>query len=114
MALDQPFPDLDELLAAIGMAGQRLGGINASEGAAGNISLLIGWPLEVRRRFPVSEPLKRNIGTKIKQRRCEIAMFNAEERRAPISLLARKYWTYKISGNRRYTILYASNLELHP
>ena len=56
MALDQPFPDVDELLATIGAAGQRLGGLNASEGAAGNISLYIGWPLEVRRRFPVSEP----------------------------------------------------------
>ncbi len=55
MALDQPFPDLDELLATIGAAGQRLGGLNASEGAAGNISMYIGWPLEVRRRFPMSE-----------------------------------------------------------
>ncbi|HEX6288360.1 MAG TPA: class II aldolase/adducin family protein [Herpetosiphonaceae bacterium] len=53
MALDQPFPDLDELLTTIGTAGQRLSGINASEGAAGNISMVIGWPLEVRRRFPV-------------------------------------------------------------
>jgi rhamnulose-1-phosphate aldolase len=56
MTLDQPFPDLDELLATIGVAGQRLSGINASEGGAGNISLVIGWPLEVRRRFPLSEP----------------------------------------------------------
>lgn len=56
MALDQPFPDLDELLATIGAAGQRLGSIDASEGAAGNISMVIGWPLEVRRRFPHSEP----------------------------------------------------------
>jgi len=52
MALDQPYPELDELLVAIGEAGQRLGGIAASEGAAGNISVCIGWPLEVRRRFP--------------------------------------------------------------
>lgn len=58
MALDQPFPDLDELLATIGAAGQRLGGIDASEGAAGNISLVIGWPIEVRRRFPLSEPFE--------------------------------------------------------
>lgn len=58
MALDQPFPDLEELLTTIGAAGQRLGGINASEGAAGNISMLIGWPLEVRRRFPLSEPFE--------------------------------------------------------
>ncbi len=37
MALDQQFPDLDELLATIGAAGQRLGGIDASEGAADRI-----------------------------------------------------------------------------
>ncbi len=32
MALDQPFPDLDELLARIGAAAQRLEGIDASDG----------------------------------------------------------------------------------
>jgi rhamnulose-1-phosphate aldolase len=58
MALDQPFPDLDELLASIGAAGQRIGGMNASEGAAGNISMCIGWPLEVRRRFPIGAPFE--------------------------------------------------------
>lgn len=52
MALDQPYPSLDELLATIGEAGQRVSGIEASEGAAGNISIFIGWPIEVRRRFP--------------------------------------------------------------
>jgi rhamnulose-1-phosphate aldolase len=56
MALEQPYPDLDELLAGIGEAGKRVSGINASEGAAGNISLYVGWPLEVRRRFPLGEP----------------------------------------------------------
>ncbi len=55
MALDEPYPDLDELLVSIGEAGQRLSSIQASEGAAGNISLYIGWPLEVRRRFPLVE-----------------------------------------------------------
>lgn len=57
MALDQPFPDLDELLSTIGVAGQRLGSINASEGGAGNISIYIGWPMEVRRRFPLVEDI---------------------------------------------------------
>jgi rhamnulose-1-phosphate aldolase len=57
MALPEPYPDLDELLTGIGDAGQRLSHIEASEGAAGNISLFIGWPLEVRRRFPLVEPL---------------------------------------------------------
>jgi rhamnulose-1-phosphate aldolase len=57
MALDEPYPDLDELLATIGEAGLRLSGLQASEGAAGNISLYIGWPMEVRRRFPLTEQL---------------------------------------------------------
>src|SRR4051812_19374323 len=57
MSLPEPYPDLDELLVSIGEAGARLSGIAASEGAAGNISLYIGWALEVRRPFPLSEPL---------------------------------------------------------
>jgi rhamnulose-1-phosphate aldolase len=58
MALEPPFPELDEFLAAIGAAGQRVSEIAASEGAAGNISICIGWPIEVRRRFPLSEPFE--------------------------------------------------------
>jgi rhamnulose-1-phosphate aldolase len=57
MGLDEPFPDLDELLASIGVAGQRISAIDASEGAAGNISMYLGWPIEVRRRFPLVEPV---------------------------------------------------------
>jgi rhamnulose-1-phosphate aldolase len=57
MSLPEPYPELEEILGAIGEAGQRLSHIEASEGAAGNISAVIGWPLEVRRRFPVAEPL---------------------------------------------------------
>jgi rhamnulose-1-phosphate aldolase len=56
MALDQPYPSLDELLETIGEAGIRVSSIEASEGAAGNISMFIGWPLEMRRRFPMAEP----------------------------------------------------------
>lgn len=58
MSLPEPYPDLDELLATIGEAGQRLSGIEASEGAAGNISMYVGWPVEVRRRFPLSETIE--------------------------------------------------------
>lgn len=58
MTLDMPYPDLDELLTTIGEAGQRVSGIDASEGAAGNISVYIGWSIEVRRRFPLSEPIR--------------------------------------------------------
>jgi rhamnulose-1-phosphate aldolase len=57
MALDQPYPDLDEFLLGMGEAGRRVSDIDAGEGAAGNISLCIGWPLEVRRRFPNVQPL---------------------------------------------------------
>ena len=41
MALEAPYPELDEFLSALG--------------AAGNISICIGWPIEVRRRFPLAE-----------------------------------------------------------
>ena len=58
MALSAPYPELDEFLSAIGAAGQRVSEIAASEGAAGNISICIGWPIEVRRRFPLSEPIE--------------------------------------------------------
>jgi rhamnulose-1-phosphate aldolase len=57
MSLPEPYPDLDEFLVAIGEAGQRLAAIEASEGAAGNMSLYIGWPIEVRRIFPLGEPI---------------------------------------------------------
>jgi rhamnulose-1-phosphate aldolase len=57
MSLPEPYPDLDEFLVAIGEAGQRLAAIEASEGAAGNMSLYIGWPIEVRRVFPLVEAM---------------------------------------------------------
>ena len=57
MALKEPFPELDEILASIGEGGKRLATIDAAEGAAGNISVCIGWPIEVRRRFPVAEEI---------------------------------------------------------
>lgn len=57
MSLPAPYPELDEFLVAIGEAGHRVSSINASEGAAGNISIYIGWEMEVRRRFPLAEPL---------------------------------------------------------
>ncbi len=55
MSLPEPYPELEEILASIGEAGQRLSGIEASEGAAGNISVYIGWTVDVRRRFPLGE-----------------------------------------------------------
>ena len=57
MALEAPYPELDEYLAWIGEAGWRLSEIEASEGAAGNISVCFGWPIEIRRKFPQTEEL---------------------------------------------------------
>jgi rhamnulose-1-phosphate aldolase len=57
MPLETPYPELEELLTAIGEAGHRLSEIDAAEGAAGNISVYLGWPVEPRRRFPVARTL---------------------------------------------------------
>ena len=58
MALTEPFPDLDEILDSIGAGGSHVAAIEASEGAAGNISVYVGWPIEVRRRFPIVEDIE--------------------------------------------------------
>ena len=57
MPVREPFPELNEILASIGEAGGRIAAIGASEGGAGNISVCIGWPIEVRRQFPVTEEI---------------------------------------------------------
>ena len=58
MPVAAPFPELDEYLAWIGEAGWRISEIEASEGAAGNISICIGWPMEVQHMFPRVETLE--------------------------------------------------------
>lgn len=55
--LEAPYPELDDLLEMMGEAGQRLSEIEASEGAAGNISVCVRWPVEPRRRFPQVETI---------------------------------------------------------
>jgi rhamnulose-1-phosphate aldolase len=57
VAIKEPFPELEEILGSIGEGGQRIATIDAAEGAAGNISVCIGWPIEIRRRFPVAEEI---------------------------------------------------------
>ena len=57
MTIEAPFPELDEYLIWMGEAGWRISEIEASEGSAGNISVCIGWPVEIRRKFPLSETL---------------------------------------------------------
>jgi rhamnulose-1-phosphate aldolase len=56
--IESPYPEFEELLTQIGEAGQRLSDINACEGAAGNISVFIGWNIEPRRRFPLVETIQ--------------------------------------------------------
>jgi rhamnulose-1-phosphate aldolase len=58
MALDQPYPSLDEFLQLMGEAGERLSQINASEGAAGNLSIFMGWQIDPRRTFPLVEEIR--------------------------------------------------------
>ncbi len=58
MPLDAPFPDLSELMELIGQAGHRLAEIEASEGAAGNISTYMAWPIDPRREFPNVETIE--------------------------------------------------------
>jgi rhamnulose-1-phosphate aldolase len=58
MPLIDPLPSLDEILDSIGAGGLRLAAIDATEGAAGNVSVCVGWPIEVRRHFPMSETIE--------------------------------------------------------
>jgi rhamnulose-1-phosphate aldolase len=58
MSVKEPFPDLSEILVSIGEAGSRIAAIGASEGGAGNISVSVGWPLEIRRQFPVTAEIR--------------------------------------------------------
>lgn len=51
--VNPPYPSLDDYLEMIGQAGFHLAEIEASEGAAGNISVCMRWPVDPRTRFPV-------------------------------------------------------------
>lgn len=51
--IEEPYPELDDFLDMMGEAGRRLADIEASEGAAGNISVCMRWQVEPRTRFPV-------------------------------------------------------------
>jgi rhamnulose-1-phosphate aldolase len=55
--LTPPYPELDDLLTMMGEAGKHLAEIEASEGAAGNISVCLRWQIEPRSRFPVMEEI---------------------------------------------------------
>ena len=56
MPLKPPYPDLNAIVRLVGEAGQHLAEIGATEGAAGNISVLLRWPVpEVMDLFPQRE-----------------------------------------------------------
>ena len=55
--MNPPNPDLEEILAAMGTAGDRVAHMDASEASAGNISVFMAWNPEVRRRFPLAEEI---------------------------------------------------------
>src|SRR6185503_6077445 len=57
MPVEPPFSGLRELMTLVGQAGRRLAEIDASEGAAGNISLYAAWPLAPEAVFPNVETL---------------------------------------------------------
>ncbi len=52
MPMTEPYAELDDLLESMGAGGARISEIDASEAGAGNISVYIGWDVELRRRFP--------------------------------------------------------------
>ncbi|MDR3709663.1 MAG: class II aldolase/adducin family protein [Capsulimonadaceae bacterium] len=52
MPLTEPFPSLSDITRLIGEAGKRLVQIGACEGAAGNISVFMGWEAYIERDFP--------------------------------------------------------------
>jgi hypothetical protein len=56
--IQAPYPELDDILTMMGEAGKHIADMEASEGAAGNISMLLRWPVEVRTRFPMVEEIE--------------------------------------------------------
>lgn len=50
--INTPYPELSDLLEMMGEAGRHLAEIEASEGAAGNISMCLRWQVEPRNFFP--------------------------------------------------------------
>jgi rhamnulose-1-phosphate aldolase len=56
--IEAPYPELDDLLTMMGEAGRHLAEMEASEGAAGNISVCLRWPVELRTRFPIMDEIE--------------------------------------------------------
>jgi rhamnulose-1-phosphate aldolase len=56
--LQAPYPELDDLLKMMGEASRRLSDIEATEGAAGNVSVCLRWSIELRSRFTLIEEIE--------------------------------------------------------
>lgn len=56
--LQAPYPEWDDLLEMMGEAGRHLAEIEATEGAAGNISVCLRWQMEPRSRFSVMDQIE--------------------------------------------------------
>jgi rhamnulose-1-phosphate aldolase len=56
--LEAPYPTLDEFLNMLGEAGLRLDSMHACEGAAGNISICLRWPVDLSLHFPLTSEIE--------------------------------------------------------
>lgn len=56
--LEAPYPTLDEFLTMLGDAGLRLDNMHACEGAAGNISICLRWPVDLSTHFPLTNEIE--------------------------------------------------------
>ena len=57
MPVEPPLPDLATVVQLLGEAGSRVAEIDASKGAAGNISVVLRWPVpDVPDLFPYDDP----------------------------------------------------------
>jgi len=56
--IQTPYPNIDDLLKMMGEVGKRLSEIDACEGAAGNLSVCLRWPIEPLSRFPLIETIE--------------------------------------------------------
>ncbi|MBT0773542.1 class II aldolase/adducin family protein [Kineosporia sp. J2-2] len=50
-------PSLDDIITSMGVAGHRICEIDASEAGAGNISVYLGWDVDLDERFPIAEEI---------------------------------------------------------
>ena len=50
--------NLDQIISEMGQTSQRLVAIDSAEGAAGNLSVCIRWPIELRTRFPLMSEIE--------------------------------------------------------